>query len=228
MRRLLSVIVIGGLLVTACGKSEAEKQAEAVAKAAEEMAEAAESMAEAAAKTGTAAANQGSEDMAKAIQSMAAAFSGTDADGKPVSPVAFQALQTQLPQVSGWEMGEPEGERMTMPMPFSQIEADYRRGDANVDVTIVDTGMAQMLVAPWSMMIAAGYSKESSDGYEKATTIGGNPAVEKWSKRDNQGELNILVGKRFMITIDGRDVASIQDVHAFASAMDFAAIAALK
>jgi hypothetical protein len=126
MRPLVCAIVIGGLLATACGKSEAEKQAEATAKAAEDMAKAAESMADAAAKTGTAAANQGSEDMAKAIQGMAAAFSGTGADGKPVSPVAFQALQTQLPKVSGWEMGEPEGERMTMPMPFSQIEADYR------------------------------------------------------------------------------------------------------
>ncbi len=56
-----------------------------------------------------------------------------------------------------------------------------------------------MLVAPWSMMLAAGYSKESSDGYEKATTIGGNPAVEKWDKRNKRGELNILVGKRFMV-----------------------------
>jgi len=228
MKQLMCVIVIGGLLATACGKSEAEKQAEAAAKAAEDMAKAAESMADAAAKTGTAAAAQGTADMAKAMQSMAAAFSGTGADGKPVSPVAFQALQTQLPKVSGWEMGEPEGERMTMPMPFSQVEADYRKGDANVDVKIVDTGMAQMLVAPWSMMIAAGYEKESSDGYEKATSIGGNPAVEKWSKRDHRGELNILVGKRFMISVEGRDLSSIQDVHAFASAMDFGAIAALK
>ena len=60
------------------------------------------------------------------------------------------------------------------------------------------------------------------------TTIGGNPAVEKWSKSDQRGELNILVGKRFMITVEGSDLSSIQDVHAFASAMDFGAIAALK
>ncbi len=228
MRRLVSAIVVAGLFATACGKSEAEKQAEATAKAAEEMAKAAESMGAAAAKQGTAAAAQGTADMAKAMQSMAAAYAGTGADGKPVSPVAFQALQTQLPKVSGWDMDEPQGERMTMPMPFSQIEADYRKGDANVEVTIVDTGMAQMLVAPWSMMIATGYSKETSDGYEKATTIGGNPAVEKWNKRDKRGELNILVGKRFMVTIEGRDVGGIQDVNAFASAMDFGAIAALK
>ena len=32
---------------------------------------------------------------------------------------------------------------MTMPMPFSQIEAEYRKGDASVDVKIVDTGMSR-------------------------------------------------------------------------------------
>ena len=63
------------------------------------------------------------------------------------------------------------------------------------------------------MMIAAGYSRETSDGYEKATTIGGNPAVEKWDKGDNRGELNILVGKRFMVTIEGRDLADIKDAE---------------
>lgn len=224
MRRLLSAVLMAAVFTAACGKSEAEKQAEATAKAAEEMAKAAQNVADAAAKQGTA----GTADVAKALQGMAAAFSGTGADGKPVSPVAFQTLQTQLPTVSGWEMGEPDGQRMTMPMPFSQIEAEYRKGDANVDVTIVDTGMAQMLIAPWSMMIAAGYSNESSDGYEKATTIGGNPAVEKWNKRDNRGELNILVGKRFMVTIEGNDLSNIQDLNAFTSVMDFSALAGLK
>ena len=70
--------------------------------------------------------------------------------------------------------------------------------------------------------------QETSNGYEKATTIGGNPAVEKWDKGDKRGELNILVGKRFMVTIEGRQLSDIQDVNAFASAMDFGAIAALK
>lgn len=224
----IGVFIAAMMLAAACGQSEAEKQAEATAKAAEEMTKAAQSVTDAAARQGAAAGAQATTDMAKAMQGMAAALSGAGADGKPVSPVAFQALQTQLPTVPGWEMGEPDGQRMTMPMPFSQIEADYRKGDANVEVTIVDTGMAQLLVAPWSMMLAAGYSRESSDGYEKATTIGGNPAVEKWNTRSNRGELNILVGKRFMVTVEGRHLSNIQDLNAFTSAMDFGAIAALK
>jgi hypothetical protein len=212
----------------ACGKSEAEKQAEAAAKAMEDVAKAAETAAKAAetaAKDGSAAA---AGDMAKAMQGFAAAMSGTGPDGKPVEPIAFQTLQTHLPKVSGWEMDEPKGQRMTMPVPFSQVEADYRSGDKRVDVTIVDTGFARMLVAPWSMMLATGYSNETSNGYEKATTIGGNPAVEKWNSRSKNGELNILVGNRFMVTVDGNEIGDIKELHSFASAMNFSAIAALK
>ena len=218
MRTFVLVVAIAA---AACGQSDAEKQAEAIAKAAEDVAKAAEG----AAKEGTAAA---SNDMAKAMENMAAAFTGKGADGKPVQTLPFQTLQTHLPKVSGWEMSEPQGQRLTMPMPFSQVETDYRKGDSEIEVTIVDTGFAQMLVAPWSMMLATGYSTETSDGYEKATTVGGHPAFEKWNKRDKDGELNILVGKRFMVSLDGRELADIKDLHAFASAIDLNAIAGLK
>jgi hypothetical protein len=225
MRSFFVVMLV--MVSVACGKSEAEKQAEEAVKAMEEVAKAAESAAkaaESAAKDGSA----NSADMAKAMQGFAAALSGNGPDGKPVEPIAFQTLQTHLPKVSGWEMDEPEGQRMTMPVPFSQIEADYRNGDKQIDVTIVDTGFAKLLIAPWSMMLAAGYSNETSSGYEKATTVAGNPAVEKWNSRDKDGELNILVGNRFMVTLDGRELSDVKELHTFASAMNLGAIAALK
>src|SRR5688572_4947146 len=222
--RIFFVVMVVAISV-ACGKSEAEKQAEEAVKAAEEVAKAAEEAGkavDAAVKDG----NADSADMAKAMQGFAAALSGTGPDGKPVEPIAFQTLQTHLPKVSGWEMDEPEGQRMTMPVPFSQVETEYRNGDKRVDVTIVDTGFAKLLVAPWQMMLATGYSNETSDGYEKAITVAGNPAVEKWNSKEKNGELNILVGNRFMVTVDGNDVADVKELHSFASAMNLGAIAA--
>jgi hypothetical protein len=217
--------MMAAVFTVACGKSEAEKQAEATAKAAEDMAKAMQGVAEAAAKQGTAATAQGTADVAKA---MATAFAGKGADGKPVDPVAFKTLQTHLPTMSGWEMREPRGERMTMPMPYSESSARYRKGEANVNVKIMDTGLSPMFIAPFTMMMTTGYSKETNDGYEKATTVNGNPAREEWNSRDNRGELNVLLAKRFMITLDGHHLSDIKDLHAFASAMDFSAIAALK
>jgi len=226
MRNVLSAIVIAALFTAACGKSEEQKKAE---QAAADQKKAAEAIGQAAAQTGQAAATQGVADAAKAMQGMAAALSGAaGGDGKPVDPVPFQTLQSLLPKVSGWEMEEPEGERMTMPVAFSQIEARYKKGEARIEAKIVDTGFAQMLVAPWSMMLASGYSRESSSGYEKATTVSGNPAIEKWNKNSKNGELDILVGKRFMVTIEGNDIDDMKQLQDFASNFNFGAIAAAK
>jgi hypothetical protein len=226
MMRAVILAVVLAISVTACGKSAEQKKAE---EAAENLKKAAEALGAAASQTGQAAATQGMNDAAKAMQGLAAAMGGaTGPDGKPVEPIAFQTLQTHLPKVSGWEMKEPEGERMTSPFPFSQIEARYTKGEARIDAKIVDTGFAQMLVAPWSMMLAAGYSKESSRGYEKATTVSGHPAIEKWTKDTKRGELDVLVGKRFMVTIEGRGVDDIKAVQDFASNFNFGAIAAAK
>ena len=220
-----TLVLLGAIVAAACGQSETEKQAEAVAKAAEETKKAAEQVADATAKQGAEASN----DMAKAMQDMAAAFTGgKTADGKKIEPIAFQSLQTHLPKVSGWEMDEPEGQRMTMPVAFSQVETEYRKGDSRIELTIVDTGFAQLLIAPWSMMLASGYSNETSDGYQKAVSVGGHPAFEEWRSREKDGTLNVLVAKRYMITIDGHDVADMKELHQFASAMDLGAIANLK
>jgi hypothetical protein len=222
--RLWILAVVAIVALSACGKSEQQKQAE---QAAEDLKKAAETMAKAAETQGTAAAAQGANDMAKAMQSMATAMSG-GGDGKAIEPVAFQTLQSHLPKVSGWEMDEPEGERMTMPVPFSQVETKYTRGETRIDAKIIDTGFAQLLMAPWSMMMAAGYSRESSSGYEKSTSVSGNPAIEKWNKSEKNGEIDVLVGKRFMLSLEGHDLNDIKQLQDFASNFNLSAIAAAK
>lgn len=223
MRR--SVVMAAMVFAVACGKSEAEKQAEAITKAAEEISKAAEASADAAAKQGAAGAAQGANEMAKAMQGMAAAMAG--ADGKTVEPVAMDVLKAALPSVSGWEMEEPRTERMTSPIAYATAETQYRQGDHEIEVKVVDSGYAQMLIAPWSMFLS-GYSRESSDGYEKSVTVAGQPGFERWNKDNKRGELNIVAGKRFLVTIEGDELADTKVLHEFASKMDFAKIAALK
>ena len=218
MRQMLTAIVIAALFTAACGKSEQQKQAE---KAAEDIKQAAETMAKAAEKQGQAAAAQGTTDMAKAMQGMAAAFGAKTADGKPVEPLAFQTLETALPSVSGWEMGKPRGERMSSPFPYSKTETSFKNGDQSVRVTITDASGAAMMLMPVRMMVATGYSKETSDGYEKATTVSGQPAVEKWQPGDKDGELTILANDRFVVEVRGRDIDNVKTLHDFAAKIDF-------
>jgi hypothetical protein len=229
MQKLFTVLVVCALAGSvACGKSEAEKQAEEAAAQAEKAAEAATKMAEAAGQAGAAAGQEmakGMEDFAKAMAGMAGAMGG---DGKTVEPVSFQALQETLPEVPGWAMGKPRGERMTSPIPFAQTETTYTKGDATIDVKVVDSGFAPLLIAPWSMMLASGYSRETSDGYEKAVSVSGQPGFEKWDSGSKDGELNILVNKRFLVTIEGNELADTKALHEVAGKMDFGKFASLK
>ena len=226
------VIAIALVASIACGKSEAEKQAEEAAeqaqKAAEAMQKAAEAGGAAAAQGAAGAAAQGMEAFAKAMQAAATAAGAPTNDGKPVDPVSFQQLQTMLPSVGGWEMEKPRGERMTMPVPFSQTEATYTKGDANVEVKIVDSAFSSLLVAPWAMFLTAGYEKETSDGYEKSVNVGGNPGFEKWNTDGKDGELNLVVAKRFLVTIEGNGIDNASVLHEFASKLDTGKLAGLK
>ena len=231
MIRVATWAVLAAFLTVGCGKSEEQKAAEKAAEDAKVAAAAIQKAAESAAAAGTAAgaaaATQGLEGFAKAMEGAAAAMAGKGPDGKPVEPISFRDLQTALPEVSGWTRDEPRGERMTSPFAFSQTEVQYSMGDAQVEVKIVDSAFNQMLVAPWAMFLTAGYEKESSDGYEKSINLGGNPGFEKWNSRSKDGELNLVIAKRFLVTIDGNNITDTKVLQEFASKVDTGKLAAL-
>lgn len=215
--RMFGIVGLAMSLTIACGKSEEQKAAE---KAAEETKEAAEALKKAAESVGAAAAQQGMQDFAKAMEGVAGAMAGKTPDGKTVEPVRFQDLQAALPEISGWQRATPTGERMTSPVPFSQAEADYTMGDANISVKVVDSAFSQLLIAPWAMFLTAGYERETSDGYEKSVNLGGNPGFERYNKGSKDGELNLVLAKRFLVTIDGDNITDTKVLHDFASKID--------
>lgn len=238
MRQALTVAMVMGLAVlpAACGKSPEEKAADAfkqaatdMTKAGEQMAKAGEAAANSAAQQGTQAAGEqaakGMEDFAKAMQGMAAALGNNG--GKVSEPVSFRDMQAAFPTVSGWEMGKPKGEKMTSPVAFSQTEVRYKNGEQSVDVKIVDSAFNQILVAPWAMFLTAGYEKETDDGYEKSTTIGGNPGFEKWNTERKDGEVNIVVAKRFLVSVEGNGLSDVKQLQEFAAKVDAGKLAAL-
>jgi hypothetical protein len=213
---------VGGLVlaiaIAGCGKSADEKRAEETAKAVEETAKTAEKAAEEAAK--------GLEQMAKGLE---AAISGTGSgDTKPVDPVSFRELQALFPEVDGWTKNKPIGERMSSPFPFSQAEVTYTKGDARLELKMVDSGFNQLLLTPYAMFLQAGYEKETADGYEKSTQVNGQPGWEKWNTEAKDGELNAVVGKRFLVTIEGDRIDDPKVLHEVAGKIDMQKLAAMK
>jgi type II secretory pathway pseudopilin PulG len=222
MQRLaVLILAIATGAAAGCGSSEQQRQQEAaqqVAKGAEQAAKAAES--------GAAQAAKGLEQMAKGLESMASGAGGGDT--KPVDPVSFRDLQTLFPDLDGWEKAKPTGERMTAPFAFSQAEVRYNKGDARVEIKIVDSGFNQLLFTPFAMFMQAGYEKETSNGYEKSTTVGGQPGWEKWNTEGKDGEVNAFVGKRYILTVEGRNVEDIKVLHDVVGKIDLARLAAMK
>lgn len=200
MRRVLMMSVVLLAASAACGKSKEEKQVE---QAAQEAA-------------------KGLEQMAKGMEQMAGGST------KPVPPVNFRELQALLPDVEGWEKGKPTGEMMSMPVSFSQATVEYTKGDSTLEVKIVDTGLNQLLVTPYTMFLTAGYEKQTEDGYEKSVGVAGQPGWERWSSGNKDGELNALAVKRFLVTVEGRNIEDTKVLHAVAQRIDMNKLGSLK
>lgn len=214
-------VIVGVALAAAvaCGRSEQQQQAEEAAQKIQEGAEAIQRGAEQMAQGGSAQVNQGIQQMTQGLQQMA------QGQGKTVE---FEVLKALLPQVNGWTQSNPRGEQISMPMAFSKAEAQYRKGDSRVELEITDSAMSPLLVAPFSMFLASGYSERSDDGFKRAAQVGGQPGFEEWNSRSHRGEVTAVVGNRFIVQATGHDVADLAAVHEVVNAVDLSKIAALK
>ena len=117
---------------------------------------------------------------------------------------------------------------MTAPFPTARAQANYTKGDASISIEIIDSSFSQLLLTPIAMFLQSGYSKESSSGYEKSATVNGQPGWEKWDGDSKHGEVNALVGKRFLVSIEGSNIADTNPVKDAANRMDFNRLASLK
>lgn len=216
----LALVAVAALSITACGgKSDTEKAAEQVQKAAEEMSKSSSD------------AQKGADEMARGFEAMAkglAGAAGADGDLKPVDPVSFKELQAVMADVSGWTKENPTGERMTAPFAFSQASVTYKKGDADIDLKIMDSGFNQLLFAPFAMFMSAGYEKETQDGFEHSVNINGNPGWEKYSKGSRDGELNVVVNRRFLVQVEGRGIDDTKVLRTVFDATDVKKLSSLK
>ena len=203
MARHVSAAIAISMLMSACGGTT-DDAAKQIQKAADEIQKSVGS----GSARGLQGVSKGLEDLAKGMSAMA-----NDPNAKPVDPMTIDALKTALPDLSGWEKGKPTGERMSSPVNYAEAKVTFTKGDSAVDVKIVDSAMNQLLIAPFSMFLAVGYEKETDHGYEKGVKIGEYPGWERWDGEGKEGELNAIVGKRFIVQIEGRNIENMKVLH---------------
>ena len=75
-----------------------------------------------------------------------------------------------------------------------------------IDLSIIDGGGSAMMMglAAWSMIEV---DKETENGYEKTSKMGDNKSYEKYDNANKDGEIAILVNKRFIVSAKGRGVS---------------------
>jgi hypothetical protein len=218
LARFASVAAFAGVAV-ACGQSPQQQQADQIQKNAQQLAQ------HAAQISGNA------QEVAKGFEAMArgmATAAAGAANVKPVDPVDFKQLESILPDVPGWERNHPEAERTTAPVSFSYASTKYTKGNFEVTEKITDSGFNQLLVAPISMMLAAGYAKQSTEGFERSTTIAGYPAFEKWDKSEKNGQLTVFVNQRFLVELESSGMSDNKELQAFLAHTDLKKLAEAK
>ncbi len=92
----------------------------------------------------------------------------------------------------------------------------------------MDSGFNQLLVAPFTMFLTAGYEKETESGYEKSVKVAGNPGWEKWDTNGKDGQLAAFINKRFLVQFEGRQIDDTKVLYQLAQASNLTKLESLK
>ncbi len=217
VRRLgIVAVCLGAVVVTGCGKKADQGESSPPAQTTGTQAPAAKTAGTQApvaetAGTQAAAGNTAEPDYAKMAEDNRKALAEMN-QGKNIESVPGATLKALLPaELPGMKRTDATAERtQTMGIDMSNAEGEYSAIDgsgANVRIKLTDTGnmsgsMRQSMSA-WTM---GQYSRETDTGYEKTTTINGCKGMEKYDTQNKEGSLQIMVGDRFIVDVQGYDV----------------------
>lgn len=168
------------------------------------------------------------ENFAENMKNLSESFN----EGKKVNPVDFRELKSLLPeQIGNLKRKNASGEKTSaMGINISKAEADYsdEQGNKSIDVEITDLGSVSGLTGfaayGWYM---ADIDKETENGYERTFMYKGNKGYEKYNNDSQDGEISVLVAKRFVAEIRGSNV-SMDELKAALDMIDIGKLEGMK
>ena len=133
-------------------------------------------------------------------------------------------LEAFLPEpIPGWKAEDAKSQALGSAMFGGGVTAErsYVKGDSRVNVKIItDSPLMQAMMMMFSNPMMA-----TSDG-GKLEKINGEKAIVKYSNDTKDGDINMVIANRFLITVHGNDVTR-QDLISFAQGIDFKKLAAM-
>jgi hypothetical protein len=134
-------------------------------------------------------------------------------------------LQSFLPApLSGWEASEATSQAAGAALFGGGVSAErrYTKDPGSVNVQIVtDSPMLQGIMMMFSNPMLLG-----SDG-GKLERIAGEKAIVKYDTQEKNGNINLVIANRFLVTVEGDEV-SLEDMKAYAGKIDYKKLATLQ
>ena len=157
--------------------------------------------------------NSDNDDFTENMKKLEDMMSG----GEKVEVVNFRKLKALLPEeFDDMKRSGSSGEKTNaFGINVSKTEGEYTSEDKKqkITITIMDMGsmkgLAGMTAFAWSW---AEIDKESDDGFERTFEYKGHKAYEKYNSNYQDGEVQVLVAKRFMVEIKGNDTP-MEKIH---------------
>jgi hypothetical protein len=168
-----------------------------------------------------------------ALGAAAATIARAQTQNKPVPPVAAAELQKLLPAIDGWTSGVARADQVELSpeAKYSFASVTLTKGDFRLKLQLADSGFHPDILLVIATMVATmpeGYSGEVSGATIKRTVMAGSPSAESWYAEKSTGEITVVVGGRFVASIEASKADSLETLRGILAKVDFKALAALK
>ena len=149
-----------------------------------------------------------------------------------VSPAALGKLLPAAPE--GWVRLDPRLNQVNISdeCSYTSASSTYTKGNLRVKLTLADTGSHAEGLATLAMSVVT-----LPDGHvgkiPPATiitrmNIDGSPAAEMWDAEKLNGEITVVVGGRFVASVETSKADSLEPLKAILAGVDLKALGALK
>jgi hypothetical protein len=144
------------------------------------------------------------------------------------------ALQTLVPSPEGWTKVTEAAKQVTLSLSceYALAAATFGRGAARIKATIADSDGAADCLSMLAPMIAM-LPEHHQEKIGAATTLSrapyaGLPAAERWDAIKSAGDIEVLVDGRFVVTLEGTQIASIDELRDVLKLIDVKKFAGLR
>jgi uncharacterized phage infection (PIP) family protein YhgE len=142
--------------------------------------------------------------------------------GKEIVVADEGALKSVLADVGGWQLNNPSYSKGKYgEMEIANMHAVYAGPNSTeVDVNIVDTGTASVMLAGIKMLIAMNISVDNENEYQKMSTHNDIPVIETYRKQSQDASFAFIVKDRYLVELKTKGANGLDLLKDFVGKLD--------